>query len=370
MKKFAAFLLLLALFTGAVPSLASAESAVTRIKDISKVQGMRSNQLMGYGLVVGLAGTGDGSSSAETIQSIANMLLSYGINVNRNNIKPDNTAAVMVTATLPPFAREGDTIDVTVSSIADADSLRGGTLLQTPLRAGNGEVYVVAQGSVSTGGFTAGRGGTSVQAAFPTVGIAVNAGIVERSVEDDIGSDGHLSISLSHSDFTTASRVAGAINAQYGNIAQATNPGRVDVSIPSYYRGNVVGFVASIEELPIRPDNMARVVVNERTGTIIMGGEISVDAVAITQGGISIRIQANTDVSQPGPFSYGNTVITEDPDVSVKEHKGSTIVLPATTNVSDIVGALNTVGSTPLDTIYILQAMNEAGALNAELDIV
>ena len=170
MKKFAAALLLLALVFGTFPGIASAESAVTRLKDISKVQGVRSNQLMGYGLVVGLNGTGDGSSSGETLQSIANMLISYGINVNTSSIKLKNAAAVMVTATLPPFVREGDALDVTVSSIGDAKSLRGGTLLQTPLKAGNGEVYVVAQGAVSTGGFTAGSGGSSVQAAFPTVG--------------------------------------------------------------------------------------------------------------------------------------------------------------------------------------------------------
>ena len=198
----------------------------------------------------------------------------------------------------------------------------------------------------------------------------MNAGIVERTVEDDIGADGHITLSLSRSDFTTASRVAGAINAQYGHIAQATNPGRIDVAVPSYFRGNVVGFVASIEDLPIRPDNIARVVVNERTGTIIMGGDVAVDAVAITQGGLTIRIQANPDVSQPGPFSYGNTVITEDPDVAVTDAKGSTIILPATTNISDIVGALNTVGASPRDTISILQAMKAAGALHAELEIV
>ena len=370
MRKTSILLLLLALVLSAVPGIASADSAVTRIKDISKVQGVRSNQLMGYGLVVGLDGTGDGSSSGETVQSIANMLTTYGITVSSSSIKLKNVAAVMVTATLPPFVREGDTLDVTVSSIGDAKSLRGGTLLQTPLRAGNGEVYVVAQGGVSTGGFTAASGGSSVSKAFPTVGIAVNGGIVERAVEDDIGANGRLSLSLSRADFTTASRVAGAINAQYGNIAQAANPGRVDIAIPSYYRGNVVGFVASIEDLPIRPDNMARVVLNERTGTIIMGGDISVDAVAITQGGLTIRIQSNTDVSQPGPFSYGNTVVTEDPDVAVTDAKGSTIVLPATTNVSDIVGALNTVGASPRDTISILQAMKAAGALHAELDIV
>ena len=370
MKKTTILLLLLALLIGALPGVAAADSAVTRITDITKVQGVRSNQLMGYGLVVGLEGTGDGSSSGETVQSIANMLVSYGINVNASSIKLKNVAAVMVTATLPPFVREGDSLDVTVSSIGDAKSLRGGTLLQTPLRAGNGEVYVVAQGAVSTGGFSASSGGSSTTKAFPTVGIAVNAGIVERTVEDDIGTDGHIALSIAKSDFTTAARVAGAINAQYGNIAQATNPGRVDVAVPSYYRGNVVGFVASIEDLPVRPDNIARVVVNERTGTIIMGGDVSVDACAITQGGLTIRIQGNPDVSQPGPFSYGNTVVTDSPDVQASETKGNTIVLPATTNVSDIVGALNTVGATPRDTISILQAMKAAGALHAELDIV
>lgn len=371
MRKTSILLLLLALVLSAVPGIASADSAVTRIKDISKVQGVRSNQLMGYGLVVGLDGTGDGSSSGETVQSIANMLTTYGITVSSSSIKLKNVAAVMVTATLPPFVREGDTLDVTVSSIGDAKSLRGGTLLQTPLRAGNGEVYVVAQGGVSTGGFTAASGGSSTSKAFPTVGIAVNAGIVERTVEDDgIGANGQLSLSLARPDFTTASRVADAINAQYGSIAQASNPGRVDVAIPSYFRGNVVGFVASIEELPVRPDNMARVVVNERTGTIIMGGDVSVDAVAITQGGLTIRIQENPDVSQPAPFSYGNTVVTDNPDVEVTDSKGSTIILPATTNISDIVGALNTVGATPRDTISILQAMKAAGALHAELDIV
>ena len=352
MKKFTVLLLLLAIVLGTLPGIAAADSAVTRIKDITKVQGVRSNQLMGYGLVVGLDGTGDGSSSGETVQSIANMLTTYGITVNSSSIKLKNVAAVMVTATLPPFVREGDTLDVTVSSIGDAKSLRGGTLLQTPLRAGNGEVYVVAQGGVSTGGFTAGSGGSSTTKAFPTVGIAVNGGIVERTVEDDgIGANGVISLSLARPDFTTASRVASAINAQYGSIAQAGNPGRVDVAIPSYFRGNVVG-------------------VNERTGTIIMGGDVSVDAVAITQGGLTIRIQSNTDVSQPGPFSYGNTAVTDDPNVEVTETKGSTIVLPATTNISDIVGALNTVGATPRDTISILQAMKAAGALHAELDIV
>ena len=346
-----------------------AESAVTRIKDIAKVQGVRTNQLVGYGLVVGLQGTGDSKSNQETVQSIASMLRAFGVTVDPNAVKTDNVAAVMVTATLPPFAREGDTIDVTVSSLGDADSIQGGTLLQTPLKAGNGEVYAVAQGAVSTGGFMAGKGGNGVQKNFPTVGLTPNGGIVERTVEDDIGADGTMSISLMKADFTTAARVASAINAQYGNIARAANPGRVDISVPTYYRGNIVGFVAGLENLPVTPDNIAKVVVNERTGTIVMGGNVSVDECAITQGGLTLRIAKRTDVNQPAPFSAGSTVVANQKAVEADEEKASTIVLPATTNVSDIVGALNSVGATPRDIISILQALKAAGAMHADLEI-
>lgn len=351
---------------------AEAVPAVTRIKDISHVQGVRSNQLMGYGLVVGLQGTGDSSSKAlETIQSVANMLKSYGILVNQSSLKADNVAAVMVTATLPPFAHEGDTIDVTVSSIGDADSIQGGTLLQTPLRAGNGNVYAVAQGAVSTGGFVTGRGGSSAQRNFPTVGTTPNGAIVERTVEDEIGSDGNISLSIAKPDFTTASRMAAAINAQYGNIAKAVNPGRIDISIPAYFRNNVVGFVSSIEELPVMPDNAAKIIVNERTGTIVMGGDVAVDEIAITQGGLSISVSRTNDISQPNPLSYGTTVTANNTAVRAKDDKAHSIVLPATTaNVGDIVGALNAVGATPRDIISILQAMSASGALHAELQII
>ncbi|MBQ7497962.1 MAG: flagellar basal body P-ring protein FlgI, partial [Selenomonas sp.] len=290
----AAFMLILSL-----PQQAGAESAPTRIKDIAKVQGVRSNQLIGYGIVVGLAGTGD--SKEDTKQSIRNMLLTFGITVPENDLKLDNSAAVMVTATLPPFVREGDTIDVTSSSIGDADSLQGGTLLQTPLRAANGVVYAVAQGPVSTGGFVAGNGGGSAQKNFPTVGLTPNGAIVEKTMEEDLGRGGKISLSLYNPDFTTAARMAASINAQYGGIATAANPGRIDINIPAYFRGNVVGFVATIEELPIVPDNRARVVVNERTGTIVMGGEVAVNECAITQGGISIRVARDEQAVQPDP---------------------------------------------------------------------
>lgn len=353
-----------------LPSAVQAASAVTRIKDISKVQGVRSNQLQGYGIVVGLNGSGDSNSSIETVQSIANMLRRYGVSVAQGSLKAKNVAAVMVTATLPPFVREGDTIDVTVSSMSDAKSIQGGTLLQTPLLAANGTVYAVAQGAVSTGGFMAGTGGNSVQKNFPTVGTTPNGAIVERTVEDGLSGDGSLSLSLSQPDFTTAARIASAINAQYGSIAKATNPGRVDISVPAFYKDNVVNFVSSIEELPVMPDHAAKVVVSERTGTIVMGGDVSVDEVAITQGGLTIHVEKNRRTDQPAPFSYGTTVTAKKTKVKAKEDKASTIVLPATANVSDIVGALNAVGATPRDTISILQALKASGALHADLQII
>lgn len=349
---------------------AFADAAVTRLKDIAKVQGVRSNQLVGYGLVVGLNGTGDSNKTLETMQSVANMLRQFGVSVDQAALKTKNVAAVMVTATLPPFVRDGDTIDVTVSSMGDAKSIQGGTLIQTPLQAANGQVYAVAQGAVSTGGFTAGSGGNSQQKNFPTVGTMPNGAIVERAVEDDLGQNGMISLSLANPDFTTADRIADAINLRYGDVAHAANPGRVDVSLPPYYRGNVVSFVAGLEELSIAPDNIARVVVNERTGTIVMGGDVSVDHVAITQGGLSIRVSREEEAVQPPPLSYGTTVVTKNDEVEVTEDEAHSIVLPATTDVSDIVGALNAVGATPRDIISILQAIKAAGALHAELEII
>ncbi|MBO4852996.1 MAG: flagellar basal body P-ring protein FlgI [Schwartzia sp.] len=350
---------------------AFAEAPVTRIKDIAKVQGVRANQLVGYGLVMGLNGTGDSNKTLEVLQSVANTLRRFGVTVDQASLKTKNVAAVMVTATLPPFVREGDTIDVTVSSMGDAKSIQGGTLIQTPLQAGNGEVYAVAQGAVSTGGFTAGNGGGNTrQKNFPTVGLTPNGAIVERTVEEDLGRDGTIALSLANPDFTTAARIAQAVNARYAGCATAANAGRVDIRIPPHFRNNLVSFIAGIEELPVMPDNIAKVVVNERTGTIVMGGDVSVDTIAIAQGGISISIEQEADVSQPTPFSVGSTVVTKNASVDVDEEKANTIVLDATANVSDVVGALNAVGATPRDIISILQAIKAAGALHAELEII
>lgn len=368
MKKF--FTLVTLILCTAIASTVFAESAVTRIKDVAKIQGVRSNQLMGYGLVVGLPGTGDSDDTTQMIQSTVSLLRSFGITVQASDLDSDNVAAVMVTATLPPFVREGDTIDVVVSSMGDADSIQGGVLLQTPLRAANGDVYAVAQGSISTGGFVAGRGNNRATKNFPTAGSIPNGAIVERTLEDDLGRNGQISLSLASSDFTTASRITNAINAAYGNVAHAANPGRVDINIPGYYRANVVEFVASIEDLPVVPDNIAKVVVNERTGTIVMGGNVSVDECAITQGGLSIRIQRDETVSQAEPYSYGTTMVVKNVEANAREEMSSSVVLPATTSVSDVIGALNAVGATPRDCISILQAMKAAGAIHAVVEII
>ena len=367
-KKFIALLAVLLCLVMA--NAAFAETIGTRIKDIAKVQGVRSNQLVGYGLVMGLNGTGDSNKTIETLQSVVNALNAFGVSINQGALKTKNVAAVMVTATLPPFVREGDTIDITVSSMGDAKSIQGGTLIQTPLRAANGIVYAVAQGAVSTGGFSAARGRSTAQKNFPTVGTTPNGAIVERTVEDDIGNGGSISLSIAKPDFTTASRMAQSINSRFGMVAKAANPGRIDVNIPPMYRSNVVGFVAALEDLPVIPDNIAKVVVSERTGTIVMGGNVSVDEIAITQGGLSISVEKNSEIDQPRPFSLGRTVVSRMENVDVKEDTANTIVLPATADISDIVGALNAVGATPRDIISILQAIKASGALHAELEII
>ena len=370
MKKIFSALAILSLLI-LVSSTGFAESSTTRIKDIAKVQGVRSNQLMGYGLVVGLPGTGDNDDIPQMISSTVSVLRSFGITIDPADLDSKNVAAVMVTATLPPFVREGDTIDVTISAMGRATSIQGGTLIQTPLLAADGEVYAVAQGPVSTGGFVAGNGGGNrVQKNFPTVGTTPNGAIVEKTVEDELGTRGQISLSLSNADFTTASRIAAAINNTYGGAAKAANAGRVDIMIPGYYRTNVVDFIASIEELEVLPDNIAKIVVNERTGTIVMGGNVTVDECAITQGGLSIKVTRNQEVNQPNPFSYGSTIVTSNNETETEETLSSSIVMSPTANINDIVGALNAVGATPRDCISILQAMKAAGAIHATLEII
>ncbi len=357
--------LMLFLLGSSASCLADGNFMGAKIKDITQVEGMRSNQLIGYGIVVGLPGTGDSNKTLETVTSVANMLQDFGLKINPTTLKTKNVAAVMVTATLPPFAHLGERIDFTASSMGDAKSLAGGVLLQTPLRAGNGQVYAVAQGPIATGGYSAGGQSKNIT----TVGIASGGAIIERGVSDGIGQNGKIVLSLNTPDFSTAARIAQAINSSYGG-ASAVNPGEVDVTIPPYYQNNVVGFISNIENLSVIPDAVAKVVVNERTGTIVMGGNITVNKVAIAQGGLSINIERKTDVYQPAPYSLGSTIVTKNKSTQVKAQKASTVVLDSTADVNDVVGALNAVGATPRDIISILQAMKDAGALHAQLEVI
>ncbi|MDR3592275.1 MAG: flagellar basal body P-ring protein FlgI [Negativicutes bacterium] len=347
-----------------------AYSASTRIKDVAKVQGVRANQLVGYGLVVGLAGTGDSNKIIYTIDSIVNMLRSFGVTVPSAQLQPKNVAAVMVTAQLPPFVKPGDTIDITVSSMGDAKSLTGGTLLQTPLKAGNGAVYAVGQGPMSVGGFSAGGGGSSQQKNFPTAGSIPGGAIVERDVAVKVDDNGTISLALSQPDFTTATRIAEAIGRQFGSIASPRDAGTVVVRVPGEYGSNLVSFIAAIEELPVTPDSIAKVVINERTGTVVMGGNVTIDTVAVAQGGLTIKIQKSTEASQPPPFSGGSTAVTSNTSVNVQEQPAGLIVLPASANVSDVVNALNAVGASPRDVISILQAIKASGALHGDLQLI
>jgi flagellar P-ring protein precursor FlgI len=370
MRKILAICLVALLVAGGTVPAFAAVQATTRIKDIAKVQGVRSNQLVGYGLVVGLAGTGDSNKSTYTIQSITSMLKNFGVVVSAGQLQPKNVAAVMVTAQLPPFVKSGDTIDITVSSMGDAKSLQGGTLLQTPLKAANGAIYAVGQGPMSIGGFSVSSGGSSQQKNFPTVASIPGGAIVERDVQTKIDDNGNIALALNQPDFTTANRITTAINRQFGSIAASRDAGTVSIRVPDEYSANLVGFIASIEELYVTPDNIAKVVINERTGTVVMGGNVTIDEVAVAQGGLTVKITKTTDVSQPPPLSGGSTTVTDNKTIDVKEQPANLIVLPATANVSDVVNALNAVGATPRDIIAILQSMKAAGALHAELQLI
>ena len=342
-----------------------------RIKNIIDIEGVRKNQLVGYGLVVGLNGTGDGNKSEFTIQSMVSMLEKMGITVSTEDIKVDNVAAVMVTADLPPFARVGSRIDVLVSSIGDADNLQGGTLLFTPLKAANGKVYAVAQGPVSTGGFSVGGAGGKVQKNFPTVGRVVGGAMIEREVVSNFNQKRTLSLVLRNPDFTTASRVAEAINAAlYEQIAKAPDAGAVQVRISEKYSENIAGLVVLIEGLEVTPDTTSKIVINERTGTVVMGNNVRISTIAIAHGNLSIQIKESKDVSQPLPFSQGETVVTPETEISVEEEKNKLILVESGVTIGEVVRALNALGVSPRDLIAIFQAIKVAGALQAELEII
>ena len=344
-----------------------------RIKDIAEIKGVRSNQLVGYGLVVGLNGTGDSDDATFTIQSFAAMLEKMGVTVLPEDIEVDNVAAVMVTADLPAFARTGNRMDVLVSSIGDAENLQGGTLLFTPLKAANGQVYAVAQGPISTGGFQVGsNSGSGVQKNFPTVGRVVSGAVIEKEIPTNFNDKQSLTLTLHNPDFTTASRVAQAINiAFYEPLAQTHDAGTIEVKVPEKYLGNAVSMVTRIEKLGVTPDMVSKVVINERTGTVIMGEKVRISTIAIAHGNLSVEIREDQRVSQPLPFSRGGeTVVTPESEVLVEEGNNPIFIVDSGVSIGELVKALNALGVSPRDLIAIFQALKAAGALQAELEII
>ncbi len=343
-----------------------------RIKDIATVQGVRSNQLFGYGLVVGLEGTGDGSSSLFTVSSIVNMLRRQGINVPIDQTRVKNVAAVMVTADLPAFAKKGSPIDVTVSSMGDAKSLQGGTLLQTPLMAANGEVYAAAQGALSIGGFNFEAGGSKVQKNHVNVGRIPHGAIVEQEVPTTLTDGSTIQITLREPDFTTASRMAAAIRRQMpGTSALAMDAATVSVGLPAGRAEDTISFLAQVETVRLTPDVQAKIVVNERTGTVVMGGNVRLAPGSIAHGAINIRV-INTPIVIPAPPNSINApppVVVPQKEVQVKESTAQFAPITATTTVTQLVGALNGLGVTPRDLISILQAMHAAGMISAEIEV-
>lgn len=343
-----------------------------RVKDLADIEGVRGNQLLGYGLVVGLNRTGDRvQQNLYARQTLQNLLQRMGIATDVATLRPENIATVMVTANLPPFARQGSKIDVTVSSIGDARSLQGGTLVLTSLKGIDGNIYAVAQGSVSVGGISAdGGGGNSVEINHPTVGRLPNGATVEKTVPMELAANNQLTLVLRNEDFSTAARLTKTINAKFGGAAKALDGRNIEVSVPQDFSDNRVGFIAEIQSLKITPDKIAKIIINERTGTIIVGREVRLAAVAISQGGITIRIGTEYEVSQPSVLSRrGETQVVPQTSVDVKEKKPASVMLPDGATVDEVVRGLRTLGVSARDIISILQAIKSAGAMNADLEM-
>ena len=344
----------------------------TRLKDLVSIEGVRENQLVGYGIVVGLNKTGDKQQTIFGTQSLANMLEKMGVAVSSTAIKVANTASVMVTATLPPFAQPGTRIDVTAAAIGDATNLQGGMLLMTSLRGANGQIYAVAQGPVVTGGFVAGRGGVSQTVNHPTVGRVPGGASVER-LAPSVEPTAHVRLQLRNEDFATASRIAEVINSHFETepgIARAENSALVDVETPAAWKARMPAFIAAVEDLRVEVDGPAKIVVNERTGTIVMGKEVRIAPVAILHGNLSVEIQTKLLVSQPGPLSQGKTEVVPETTVTAKEEATKNVVLKQGATVEELVRALTAVGSSARDIIAILQNLRVAGALDAELEVI
>ncbi len=365
MKKLFTSLLLTLLL---LPLAASAE----RIKDMANIQGVRDNQLIGYGLVVGLDGSGDQTTQTPfTVQSVISMLSQMGVNLPQGtSLQLKNVAAVMVTATLPPFSKPGQTIDVTASSLGNAKSLRGGTLVMTPLKGGDGQVYAVAQGNVLVGGVGASANGTSVQVNHLSVGRVPDGATVERAVPTTLGQGDFIHLELRDSDFTTASRIVDVINAQIEpDIASALDGRVIEVRAP--VASKRVAFIAKIENLEIQPaQGIAKVTINARTGSVVMNQAVTLDTCSVAHGNLTVVIKTENAVSQPGILSDGKTAKTQNSTVEVQSEKGGLVMLPKGVSLGEVVKALNAIGATPQDLLAILQAMKASGALHAVLEVI
>ena len=357
---------------GAAVSLTSAQAA-SRIKDIADFEGIRENQLIGYGLVVGLNGTGDSLNNTPfTQQSLQAMLERLGVNTRNIALNTNTVAAVMVTANLPPFATQGTRIDVNVSALGDADSLQGGTLLVTPLVGADGEVYSIAQGSVAIGGFSVQADAASVVRGVPTAGRIANGGLVERELDFKLASLTSLRLALRNPDLTTARRVALSINELIGMpTAEPLDPGTVRLDLPMNYDGNIVDLLTDIEQLIVEPDLAARIVIDENSGIIVMGQDVKVSMVAVAQGNLTVTIAETPQVSQPLPFAdNGQTVVVPRSEVGVDEEGTKLAIVPETITLKQLVDGLNALGIGPRDMISILQAIKAAGALQAEIEVL
>ena len=370
----AALMLNVLLAAAIVLQSADTAAAASRIKDIIQFEGVRDNLLIGYGLVVGLNNTGDSLADGHfTKQSLQAMLNRLGVKPTDAGLDSENVAAVMVTANLPPFARQGSRIDVTVSALGDSESLLGGTLLVTPLLGADGEVYAVSQGQLAVGGFQSQGAAETIVKGVPTSARIANGAIVEREVAFDLASLQSVKLTLRNPDFTTARRVAQAINAFLGTAAAApSDPTTVNLAVPASYEDNVVNLLTDIEQLRIEPDQLARVIIDEHTGTIVMGENVRISTVAIAQGSLTIRITETQQVSQPGPFAEVGTTTTVDRtniEVDQGEDKRLTVLQPGVT-LQELVNGLNALGIGPRDMISILQAIKASGALQAEIEVM
>ncbi|OKL45599.1 flagellar basal body P-ring protein FlgI [Pseudovibrio exalbescens] len=352
--------------------LAVPAQSASRIKDIADFEGIRDNQLIGYGLVVGLQGTGDSLNNAPfTRQSLQAMLERLGVNTNEVDLNTDNTAAVMVTANLPPFATQGTRIDVTVSALGDADSLQGGTLLVTPLMGADGEAYAIAQGPVAIAGFEAQGDAASITRGVPTAGRIANGALVEREVDFKLATLRNVRIALRNPDLTTARRVAIAVNELIGlPTAEPLDPGTVQLSLPNGFNGNIVDLLTDIEQLLVEPDQPAKIVIDESSGIIVMGQQVKVSTVAVAQGNLTVTISESPEVIQPNPFANGQTAVQPRTDLEVTEDSTQLAVVDETITLQELVDGLNALGIGPRDLISILQAIKASGALQAEIEVL